>query len=386
MTSDMATTFTLKHSAEWSSIVDSTMARLSHEEGLTALRTSGWLTRESLWEIEDVEVVCSYSNDDHPGGEILIRVGDGLLQLFSRGTESVGVRIAAPTQADARAIEEIARELLPEHRELAVWDGKVNIRMWSVGESAGSAGFARSLEVPLLDEIEANYDHITLRQLQMLRSFEPPPDRGRLVLMHGPPGTGKSHAVLAMAAEWRSWADIHLITDPENMFRDPNYLLTVMGSGRSWEDAMDYVDPDAGDELSRRRRRSGSQGQGRWKIIVLEDAGEFMSLQARAETGQALSRLLNMTDGIIGAASKTMLVITTNEKVGDLHPAVSRPGRCHMALDFRPLGADRIAEWCEQHEIDEIPRAQQMSVAELYAWKRGERPVAEQQAGFGFAA
>lgn len=383
---DQPAAFTLKHSAEWSNIVDATMSRLTHEEGLPALRTAGWLTRTSMWDLESLDVICSYSHADHPGGELLLRMADGIVQLYGRGSGSIGVRIVAPTQEEAIAIEEELRELLPEHRQETGWDGKISIRMWSIGDAAGAGGFARTLDVPMLDEIEGNYAHTTLRQLQFLRSFEPPPTNGRLVLMHGPPGTGKSHAVLSMGAEWREWADLHLITDPENMFRDPNYLLTVMGSGQSWEDSMEYVDPDAVDELSRRRRRARDRHSGRWKIIVLEDAGEFMSLQARAETGQALSRLLNMTDGIIGTASRSMLVITTNEKVGDLHPAVSRPGRCHLALDFKPLDADRIAEWCDEHGVDEVPRAQRMTIAELYAWKRGERPVPEEQVGFGFAA
>ena len=363
----------------WGNYVDSKMSNLSEAEGLLALRSVSWQSSKSMWDIEDLELVCSMSVEDGQGGEVLFRTAFGLAQAYRSGT-SLSFRIAAATQGNAVKVEELLRERLPERKQTTGWDGKIGISLWSMGEG-GPGHFSRVLEAPLLDEIADNYSHRTLTRLKYLRSFEPPPENGRLILLHGDPGTGKSHSVMALGAEWRDWADLHLITDPENVFRDPNYLMTVMGGGRSYDDLIDYAEP--GDELATRRLQ---RSEPRWKIIVLEDAGEFMSVQARAQTGQALSRLLNMTDGIIGSASRAMLVVTTNERLGDLHPAVSRPGRCHLEIDFLPLGPDEIATWCERNQVDELPRAQRMTVAELYAWKRGERPVADNQTGFGFAA
>jgi hypothetical protein len=367
------------HQYTWGNYVDSKMPSLSEAQGLFALRSVSWQSRKSMWDIDDLEVVCSMSVEDSQGGEVLVRTAYGLAQAFRRGT-SLTFRIASASQEDAAKVEEMLRERLPERKQATGWDGKIGVSLWSIGEG-GPGHFSRTLEAPLLEEIAHNYSHRTLTRLKYLRGFEPPPENGRLILLHGDPGTGKSHSVMALGAEWREWADVHLITDPENVFRDPNYLMTVMGGGGSYGDLMDYTEP--GDELAIKRLKRSER---RWKIIVLEDAGEFMSVQARAQTGQALSRLLNMTDGIIGSASRAMLVITTNERLGDLHPAVSRPGRCHMEIDFLPLGPDEIATWCERNDVDELPRAQRMTVAELYAWKRGERPAAENQTGFGFAA
>jgi hypothetical protein len=374
-----AATVHLSHRADWGNSVDAAIINLSATEGLSAQRTASWISKKSMWEIDSLDQICSLSVSNSVGGEVLYRTEHGLVQIHRRGT-SLGFRIAAATQAQAELAEALMRDLLPPQQQSVGWDGKIDVRLWSAGET-GPSYFTRTLEVPLLDEIEANYSHVVLHKLQSLRSFTPPPDRGRLVLLHGEPGTGKSHAVLSLGGEWRSWADINLITDPERLLRDPNYLMTVMGGGPGMDDFMSYTDPT--DEFSRRRR---GKTEDRWKIIVLEDAGEFMSMQARAETGQALSRLLNMTDGIIGTASRAMLIITTNERLGDLHPAVSRPGRCHMEVDFGSLEADQIAAWCQTNKVDETPRAQRMTLAELFAWKRGDRPVADEQSGFGFAA
>lgn len=40
-----------------------------------------------------------------------------------------------------------------------------------------------------------------------------------------------------------------------------------------------------------------------WRLLVLEDTGELLAADAKERTGQGLSRLLNLVDGIVGQAS-----------------------------------------------------------------------------------
>ncbi|WP_415973799.1 hypothetical protein [Rhodococcus sp. 077-4] len=69
-------------------------------------------------------------------------------------------------------------------------------------------------------------------------------------------------------------------------------------------------------------------------ILSLVQESTVRSLSARRETGAALGRLLNFSDGIIGKGSDTIVLLTTNEQLAELHPAVTRPGRCLAQVEF----------------------------------------------------
>jgi len=97
-------------------------------------------------------------------------------------------------------------------------------------------------------------------------------------------------------------------------------------------------------------------------LLVVEDADELISRQARDRTGQALSRLLNVTDGLIGQVHPTLVCITTNEPMAELHPAVRRPGRCLADIEVPRLSRAEAAAWLGEG-VDAPPSG--ASLAEL---------------------
>lgn len=131
----------------------------------------------------------------------------------------------------------------------------------------------------------------------------------RLLLWHGAPGTGKTSAVRSLLHAWRPWADGLVITDPERLLADGRYLRRVL---------LD-VDDD----------------EDRWQLVILEDAEALL----RRKGGVALSKMLNLADGLLGQGLRCLFLVTTNDALTDVHPAVLRAGRCLARVEFGPLSS-----------------------------------------------
>jgi hypothetical protein len=88
-----------------------------------------------------------------------------------------------------------------------------------------------------------------------------------------------------------------------------------------------------------------TEDESRWRLLVLEDCDELIHADAKAGTDQALSRLLNLTDGMIGQGMRVLVAISTNEPLGRLHTAVARAARCIAEVEVGLLSPEESRQW-----------------------------------------
>lgn len=221
----------------------------------------------------------------------------------------------------------------------------VEVNYWRKG-SHGYGRRQRNIDVRTWKDIAPNYPQVD-KGLEKLTSLTPEQIRGRLILLYGPPGTGKTTFLRAISTEWREWCSLECVMDPDVLFHDSNYLQEVMFG-------------DYGDDNDK------------WHLVIMEDAGELTAEDAKSQTGQALSRLLNMTDGILGQGAKVLVAITSNEGLDHHHKALTRPGRCLTQVEIGMFSFEQAKEWMARENPEVSLKPREYTLADLFALREGE--------------
>lgn len=310
---------------------------------------SGTLTLDELTALGDVEL----AERVHGGAAALLRIEPRSLVFVSsvRGQGEVAV-----AGAERGAVDRLGASLVAALRDGTGDGDRVPMTFW-----AHSSGLPlnprRLITAPAWASIRPNYTGSTRTALDALMTAQRP-GPGGLLLWHGDPGTGKSYALRALAREWRGWCDVHFVSDPDAFLGSrTSYLFSALA-----------------------RRDGGPADDDRWRLVVLEDAGELLAGDARAVAGQALSRLLNVTDGLLGEGMRAIVLVTTNEPLRRLHEAVIRPGRCWAEVEFGRLAPAEADAWLAARGAAGIGAG--ATLADLFSIAHGNRPRSRASLGF----
>jgi hypothetical protein len=150
---------------------------------------------------------------------------------------------------------------------------------------------------------------------------------GRLHILEGPAGTGKSYMIRALMEELES----QFVFVPGSMVSElakPHFIPTIMDRTGSLEDIeFDTISPS----FSKPKENEKNDPL----ILVIEDADSIITDRNRNNM-EVLSTLLNLGDGILGDLSNIRMVMSTNSTLDQVDKAAKRAGRLgkHVKLNY----------------------------------------------------
>lgn len=159
-------------------------------------------------------------------------------------------------------------------------------------------------------------------------------DKKGLILLHGIPGSGKTSYIK------------HLITGSSK--RKIVYVPTHLTAAIASPNFISFVKS----ELSN-------------SVLVIEDAEQvLLSRESPESYKEAVSNILNMTDGILADALNILIICTFNTDMENLDKALLRKGRMLLQYKFDELNKEKADLLCEKLYGKKVGKS--MPLSEIY--------------------
>jgi ATPase family associated with various cellular activities (AAA) len=189
--------------------------------------------------------------------------------------------------------------------------------------------------------VKDNYNPEVIDDLDsVIECFKKASPTGRICILNGEPGTGKTHLVRSMLS---AIDNVYLIV-PSNLISaldSPEFLPLLLRVKDNHEKPI---------------------------ILIIED-GDACLVPRKSDNISTITSLLNLSDGILGSIIDIKMIITTNASIKDMDQAIMRPGRLCKNIDVNALSYERAN--ARYRQLMENPEAsleykKYYTLAELY--------------------
>ena len=189
--------------------------------------------------------------------------------------------------------------------------------------------------------IEGNYLPKVLEDMQyVITTFQKDPPPGRIAILNGEPGTGKTHLIRSMLSQ----LDCVFLIIPSNLIDSldkPDFLPLLIAVKEKHEKPI---------------------------VMIIED-GDTCLVPRRGDNISTIASLLNISDGIIGSLIDIRVVISTNAYIDQVDRAILRPGRLCKQIHVGPLPfeqANKVYQRLMNDPALSLEHSKEYTLAEIY--------------------
>lgn len=195
-------------------------------------------------------------------------------------------------------------------------------------------------------KIAENYNQDLIDLHPRIVEFIKSPDTNGIILLHGVPGTGKTSYIRNLIRE----CDTRFIFLPNNLFNhisEPDFIAFISAHPNT--------------------------------VIILEDCEELLKPREQNNSGNGISNLLNLGDGLLGDALKLKIICTFNCSLNRIDEAMLRKGRLMFRYEFKPLEDEKVNQLLKSLNI-ETETTEPMVLADVFHFAHNNGFVMENKA------
>lgn len=189
--------------------------------------------------------------------------------------------------------------------------------------------------------IKENYHPEVIEDVDyVISAFKKSPPAGRICILNGEPGTGKTHLVRSILTQ----LDCVFLIVPSNMIDSldkPEFMPLLLNIKNEHEKPI---------------------------VMIIED-GDVCLVPRKSDNISTIAALLNLSDGILGSIIDIKMVISTNAEIRDMDQAIMRPGRLCKNITVGPLPyeqANKVYQRLMGDNDSKLPNRKHYTLAEIY--------------------